>query len=141
MYSVFSSSLVDYTNTRYRKQSTTIKDALMTVKQDHIKDCFMSNVLIVNSQSDEIANEILYTISTSKDLRRILAWINKNLVIAAPKLRYETRWVKVRIATDMLNKLVYEGVLTKDLNIEIHSNLVQNVEELASDLYEEDLPF
>ena len=53
----------------------------------------------------------------------------------------QTRFVRIRIATNMLNKLVYEGKLDPQYNIHIHDGFVTNVNQLVRDLMDEQLPF
>lgn len=88
-----------------------------------------------------VNGEISYELCKNQRLRKILVWVNKNIVRKANSTSYQTKDVRVRVATCMLNKLVEQGYLTQELNIHIHDNLVQNTFQLWKELAETDLPF
>ena len=74
-----------------------------------------------------------------------LIWINNKILYELPKVKtcINAQWVdvRIRIATNMLNKLVDEGVLTKTVGIMYHDRLVKSVRKILGDIYTEDLPF
>lgn len=74
-----------------------------------------------------------------------LTWVNKKILFELPKIKTQTdtQWigVRIRIATNMLNKLEAEGILSKEVNIEYHRRLVSNVRQILGNIYTEDLPF
>ena len=49
--------------------------------------------------------------------------------------------VRIRIATNMLNKLEEEGVLSKEICTKYHERFTSNVRQILEDIYTEDLPF
>ena len=79
----------------------------------------------------------------------VLTWINRKILYELPKVKEcinshkDTQWVwvRVRVATAMLNKLAEEGILDKDINIEYHKRLIKNVRKILDEIYVEDLPF
>ena len=75
----------------------------------------------------------------------ILDWVNRNILFKLPKAKYDsnTQWigVRVRIATNMMNKYVDEGILSKEMAIEYHRRMTSRIREILGDIYTEDLPF
>lgn len=75
----------------------------------------------------------------------LLLWVNRKILFELPKIKTSTntQWVgvRIRIATNMLNKLETEGILSKEVSIEYHKRLVSNVRQILGDIYTEDLPF
>lgn len=75
----------------------------------------------------------------------LLQWVNKKILFELPKVKTQTdtQWigVRVRIATNMLNKLETDGILSKDISIEYHRRFVSNVRQILGSIYTEDLPF
>lgn len=84
-----------------------------------------------------------YKLITTRELRRINEWIAKNIIGGFGKDRQDTMLVKIRIATDMLNKLMYQKVITKEQNIYFHDCFVKNILDLYDDFNNEleELPF
>lgn len=75
----------------------------------------------------------------------LLVWVNSKILYELPKTKNlsEIQWVnvRIRIATNMLNKLVDNGVLTKDIAIEYHRRLTSRIKQILSAIYTEGLPF
>ena len=75
----------------------------------------------------------------------VLTWINKKILYELPNTKGKVDdkyiWVRIRIATSMLNKLVEDGIITKDMSIEYHRRLTSNVRKILSEITVEDLPF
>lgn len=75
----------------------------------------------------------------------LLLWVNRKILFELPKVKTETnaQWigVRIRIATNMLNKLEAEGILAKEVSIEYHKRFVSNVRKILGNIYTEDLPF
>lgn len=85
--------------------------------------------------------DIVYKIWESNDLQKLVRWINKKIVLAIGVTDFRAIEVRVRIATNMLNKLVDEGVLDKIMATRIHFYLAKNVRMELSAINTEDLPF
>ena len=90
---------------------------------------------------DEIAVNASYQIATSPELRKILTWITRRTMSAIITGNWFSKDIYIRIGTSMLNKLVEEGKLSKDLNMYYHDNLVSNIAALYFEANSEDLPF
>lgn len=75
------------------------------------------------------------------DLRSVIKWINKNILLRLTHDSYITIGVRIRIATCMINKLVGQEKLKKDYGILAHDILVANVTEIQNTLLNESLPF
>lgn len=75
----------------------------------------------------------------------ILEWVNRRILFELPRVKThsDVYWidVRVRIATNLLNKQVDEGRLTKEVAIEYHQRMTSRVKEILSKIYTEDLPF
>ena len=138
-----------------------IHDAMRTpIPQDHTVSCeealsffqkdknaFIHEPHLFLNEYDQISNEngvtsdALYKISTSPELQKVLSWISKHILYSVGIDYYITVDVYVRIGSSMLNKLVEDGILTKDLSIAYHDNLIRNLKDLISTMNEESLPF
>lgn len=74
-----------------------------------------------------------------------LKWINNRILYELPKIKTakDAQWVgvRIRIATNMLNKIEQAGMLDKDICLIYHERLTSNVRKILGDLYTEDLPF
>lgn len=90
---------------------------------------------------DEITNEALYEIAINPELRKVQDWIWKRMLSTIGVETYRSIDVYTRIGTSMLNKLVEEGSLSKDLNIYYHDNFVRNTADLLCEISVEELPF
>lgn len=73
--------------------------------------------------------------------KRWLHWVNKKITLEIGKETYRTLGVRLRIATGMLNNLVDNHIMSITAGINIHLNLVENVERETSLVTNEDLPF
>ena len=71
----------------------------------------------------------------------VLRWINRRIVFEIPNIDYRTVEVRIRIASGMLNKLVYKGIIPKNIGIIYHSRLVHRVRQILGAVNVEDLPF
>jgi hypothetical protein len=97
-------------------------------------------MIVKNSELDE--DEIIYQMWNNADFRKVIQWINKKITLEISKeIDYRTIDVRLRIATNMLNKLVYESKLDSHINIKVHQNLVTNVKNELGLINTEDLPF
>ena len=75
----------------------------------------------------------------------ILKWANQKILYELPKTKdgKPPTWVgvRLRIATNMLNKEVDSGILTKETAIAYHERLTSRVRKILGEIYTEDLPF
>lgn len=79
------------------------------------------------------------------DVQTWLKWINNNILFKLPEIKNtnNSKWVgvRVRIATNMLNKMDEFGILDKDICLMYHERLVLRVRKILGEIYTEDLPF
>lgn len=101
----------------------------------------VENTKVFSLCDNEVDDEILYEIWRNDDLHNILVWVNKKIVLLLGLADYRTIGVRMRIATGLLNKLVYDGRLSAKLNSRIHRNFVTTINGELSEINTEDLPF
>ena len=81
----------------------------------------------------------------NKEGLNILEWVNKNILYKLPRVKNcsDAQWigVRIRIASNMFNKIEQEGILSKDICIEYHRRLTTRVRKILGEIYTEDLPF
>lgn len=99
--------------------------------------CMLDCPKVFLSGIEEEDFDVIYTICTNKDLRNLLNWVNKSIVLNLGIIDYRTIDVRLRIFTGMLNKIQIQ----KDISIKIHQNVTSNVKREMSDIVTEDLPF
>lgn len=116
----------------------------MSEQIKHLQNCAGSNYtrLLFAGQEDEP----LYILKPKAI--NILKYVNQNILFELPKAKTyndikKVQWVyvRIRIATNMLNALVKEGILTKDIAIEYHMRMTSRIRKILSEIYAEDLPF
>lgn len=71
----------------------------------------------------------------------VLKWINKRIIFESIKIDYRTVDVRLRIACGMLNNLVEDEVIPKNVAIVYHTRLIDSVGEILRSISTEDLPF
>lgn len=147
-YSVFSNQIIERwvmceeARTRQKVLKENIPDLVVCYNELLRYGYYMPQIILECPYSDDnIANECSYKLCTCAELRSIVSWIGANILNKLQTRNCDTCRVLLRIATDMLNKLYYDKVLTKQQNIYIHDNVVQNVLMLWQDLKTDDLPF
>lgn len=118
-----------------------VYDQLRNTYNQGVKGIIESTRIISSGTADECNYDIVYEVWRNSRLHDILVWINTKITLELGKLDYRAIGVRVRIATNMLNKLVNEGFLSRDLNMRIHYMLVTNVRREISAINVEDLPF
>jgi len=103
----------------------------------------LESTRMITSQSDDDDDDcaIIYETWRNSDLHTWLVWMNRKITLQLGLVDYRTIGVRLRIATGMLNKQMYDGSLSKKFNQLIHNNLVKNVEREMAAINTEDLPF
>lgn len=75
----------------------------------------------------------------------ILQWVNRKILFELPRVKNysDAQWigVRIRIATNMLNKQVDKGIITKSTALIYHERLTSRVRQILGEIYTEDLPF
>lgn len=81
----------------------------------------------------------------NKEGLNIIEWANKNILYELPKVKsyinYNFIGVRIRIFSNMLNKLMEKNILSKDICIMYHQRLILRVKEILGKIYIEELPF
>lgn len=74
-------------------------------------------------------------------LKNVTDWIYFKLWTKVGNINYQTTNVRTSIASNMLEKLYLDGIITKDEFTYLYYNLGYNVRTLWKNVLEEDLPF
>lgn len=153
MYSIFSQFLIDCWNREHPKQRTDVPAEIIKMLHKEFDEnsplCITTTpfVLWCNTIStlDYIAEDASKELWTNKELLKILRWIEKNIILKIECDKISTIHVKIRIAVDMLNKLQFNGTISKDLNLFYFHNVVSNCLDLYFDVFgsntNNELPF
>ncbi len=102
---------------------------------DHLsydKHTMLNSLNIFNPISPKHAAACLI----NHNVRKIVHWVNENIVLNLYKDDFVTTSVKLRIATGMLNKLS-----DKDLSISLHDMLVLGIKREQRRIINQELPF
>ena len=90
---------------------------------------------------DDFDEQLLYDIWSNNHLQELIKWFNSKVIPEFTTMSYQTINVIIRIFCSKLNKLVDEGLVSKETAIKIHLNLVETIKEEHTALINEDLPF
>lgn len=94
---------------------------------------------------DKVFSEYEYEYCINPELRRIITWASGKILsalrVGIDAKSVQSVFVYIRIATSMLNTLVYKSKISHEAGIYFHDNLVRNTNILISELQMEDLPF
>lgn len=118
-----------------------IYDQLRIAYNQGVKGIIECERIFVPQNGDEIDYDILYEIWRNERLHGILTWVNEKIVLMLGLADYRTIGVRMRIATAMLNKIVYEGYLSEKIADRIHYNFVSSLNDEISAINTQDLPF
>ena len=78
---------------------------------------------------------------TKLRMKTVTDWIYFKLWTKVGDISYQTMNVRTSIASNMLEKLYLDGIITKDEFTYLYNNLGYNVRTLWKNVLEEDLPF
>ena len=90
---------------------------------------------------DDYDEQLLYDIWSNIHLQELVKWFNSKVIPEFATLSYQTINVRVRIFCSKLNRLVDDGLVSKETAIKMHLNLVNTIREEYNLLINEDLPF
>lgn len=94
---------------------------------------------------DKVFSEFEYQYCINPELRKIIIWASSKILstlkVGVDAKSVQSVYVYIRIATSMLNTLVYKSIICHEAGIYYHDNLVRNTNTLISELQMEDLPF
>ena len=141
MYSVFSNYLepLGVTICEETKPSE-IYNQLRIAYNQGVKGILESTRLVTSGREDE-DYEIINAVWSNEDLHKIIRWINRNITLIIGIADYRTIDVRMRIATNMMDKLVDNGSLSSTLSVVMFGNLISNVRKELGIISTEDLPF
>ena len=101
----------------------------------------LNNTRMIAPITEEDNYDIVHEVWRNSHLQFVVRWINRKITLCIGIETYRTLGVRMRIATNMLNKLVEDEYLSKRMAIKIHSYLCENVDNEIKLLTNEDLPF
>lgn len=141
MYSVFSNYLepLGVTICEETKPSE-IYNQLRIAYNQGVKGILESTRLVTSGREDE-DYEIINAVWSNEDLHKIIRWINREITLIIGIADYRTIDVRMRIATNMMDKLVDNGSLSSTLSVVMFGNLISNVRQELGIINTEDLPF
>lgn len=141
MYSVFSNYLepLGVTICEETKPSE-IYNQLRIAYNQGVKGILESTRLVTSGREDE-DYEIINAVWSNEDLHKIIQWINRKITLIIGIADYRTIDVRMRIATNMMDKLVDSGSLSSTLSVVMFGNLISNVRQELGIINTEDLPF
>lgn len=141
MYSVFSNYLepLGVTICEETKPSE-IYNQLRIAYNQGVKGILESTRLVTSGREDE-DYEIINAVWSNEDLHKIIRWINRKITLIIGIADYRTIDVRIRIATNMMDKLVDNGSLSSTLSVVMFGNLISNVRQELGIINTEDLPF
>lgn len=117
-----------------------VYDLLRSIYNQGVTE-ILNNTRAFAMNDGEVDYDIIYEIWRNPSLQEILKWVNKKIVLCLGLADYRTIGVRMRIATGMINKLVYEEKITMKLGACIHNNFVSTLNGEISAINTEDLPF
>lgn len=141
MNSVFSDYEPIMANCTQETKPSEIYNQLRIAYNQGVKGIIECERIFVPQNEDEIDYDILYEIWRNERLHGILTWVNEKIVLVLGLADYRTIGVRMRIATAMLNKIVYEGHLSEKIADRIHHNLISSLNREISAISTQDLPF
>ena len=141
MYSVFSNYLepLGVTICEETKPSEVYNQLRIAYNQG-VKGILESTRLVTSGREDE-DYEIINAVWSNEDLHKIIQWINQKITLIIGIADYRTIDVRIRIATNMMDKLVDNGSLSSTLSVVMFGNLISNVRQELGIISTEDLPF
>lgn len=106
------------------------------------------NRLLFSGPEDEplyILKPEVLNYPVNKEGLNIIEWANKNILYELPKVKSYVNYsfidVRIRIFSNMLNKLMEKNILSKNICIMYHQRLILRVKEILGKIYVEELPF
>ena len=141
MYSVFSNYLEPLRVTICEEtKPSEIYNQLRIAYNQGVKGILESTRLVTSGREDE-DYEIINAVWSNEDLHKIIQWINQKITLIIGIADYRTIDVRMRIATNMMDKLVDNGSLSSTLSVVMFGNLISNVRQELGIINTEDLPF
>jgi hypothetical protein len=141
MYNVFSDYLepLGVTICEETKPSEVYNQLRIAYNQG-VEGILESTRLVTSGREDE-DYKIINAVWSNKELHNIIRWINRKITLIMGIADYRTIDVRMRIAVNMMDKLVLSGDIDKRLNLIMFGNLISNVRQELGLINTEDLPF
>lgn len=141
MYNVFSDYLepLGVTICEETKPSEVYNQLRIAYNQG-VEGILESTRLVTSGREDE-DYKIINAVWSNKELHNIIRWINQKITLIMGIADYRTIDVRMRIAINMMDKLVSSGDIDKRLNLIMFGNLISNVRQELGLINTEDLPF
>lgn len=141
MYNVFSDYLepLGVTICEETKPSEVYNQLRIAYNQG-VEGILESTRLVTSGREDE-DYKIINAVWSNKELHNIIRWINRKITLIMGIADYRTIDVRMRIAVNMMDKLVSSGDIDKRLNLIMFGNLISNVRQELGLINTEDLPF
>lgn len=142
--SVFSNYLVEtgLANQEEVLKPSTVYDRLRIAYNQGAKGLEQNTRIFLPKLADEeYLLDVFYELFSTPDIKPLIKWINTRIVLTLGLADYRTIGVRMRIATGMLNKLVYDKKVSKRLAITIHDTLISNLNDEIAAINTQDLPF
>lgn len=141
MYNVFSDYLepLGVTICEETKPSEVYNQLRIAYNQG-VEGILESTRLVTSGREDE-DYKIINAVWSNKELHNIIRWINRKITLIMGIADYRTIDVRMRIAVNMMDKLVSSGDIDKRLNLIMFGNLISNVRQELGMINTEDLPF
>lgn len=139
MISIFSNYLAPLYGESEQKPSKVY--AQMRIAYNQGARGILNNVRMISVGNDDDDYDIICESFGNEDFKRWIQWVNKKITLVIGIEDYRTIDVRIRIATNMLNKIVWNYPEFKKLAYKIHFNLITNIRREMSAINTEDLPF
>lgn len=101
----------------------------------------LESTRLISSTSEDENYQIIEAVWSNEELHKIVKWINQKITLIIGIADYRTIDVRMRIAVNMMDKLVDSGIISSKLNLIVFGNLISNVRQELSLIGTEDLPF
>lgn len=141
MNSIFSDYLTPLGVFNEDAKPSEIYDQLRNAYNQGVKGIMFTTRAFASFENDKEDCDIIYEIWRNSYLRYLLKWSNIKIVLQLGLMDYRTIGVRLRIFTGMLNNLVDEKLLSKQIALRIHDNFVTTINREMSAINTEDLPF
>lgn len=141
MYNVFSDYLEPLRVTICEEtKPSEVYNQLRIAYNQGVEGILESTRLVTSGREDE-DYKIINAVWSNKELHNIIRWINRKITLIMGIADYRTIDVRMRIAVNMMDKLVSSGDIDKRLNLIMFGNLISNVRQELGMINTEDLPF
>jgi hypothetical protein len=101
----------------------------------------IDSIRMISVGNDDDDYDIFLESTRNEDFKHWINWVNTKITLTLGIDDYRATDVRIRIATNMLNKLVYDDKLSRKIALKVHFNLIDNLRNERSAISIEDLPF